>query len=240
MRKQFKKSKIKKIHRSTQQKSKLAIILLGRPGSGKGTQADLLAKKLGLFHFEMSDFLQKIFKEKPRDSEVKKAKKQFDAGKLVSADFIVKLDIDTIKKIRQQNKGIIFDGPFRLIEEAKRGYPVLVKEYGKNNIKIFDIKISPQEAIWRNTRRKICLKCDTPIPYNSETKDLKICPIKGCGGKLITRKDDNPKIIKRRLRVFMKETQPVINYFRRQGLLIEINGEQSIPNVFKDILKKLK
>lgn len=221
-------------------KKPLAIILLGRPGSGKGTQAELLAKKLGLFHFEMSDLLQKIFKEKPNNSQVKKAKKQFDTGKLVSADFIVKLDIDTIKKTKKQNKGIIFDGPFRLIEEAKEVSPVLIKEYGEKNIKIFDIHISPREAIWRNTRRRICLKCDNPVPYTSQTKNLKICPIKDCGGKLITRKDDNPEIIKRRLKIFMKETQPVINYFKKKGLLIEINGEQSIENVFKDILKVLK
>ncbi len=219
---------------------KLAIIILGRPGSGKGTQAELVTKKFGLFHFEMSDLLQKIFKEKPHDPEVKKAKKAFDAGKLVSADFINKLDIATIKKTREQNKGIVFDGPFRLIEEAKNVFPVLVKEYGEKNIKVLNVKISSQESIWRNTRRRICSKCDNPVPYTSQTKDLKICPRKGCGGKLITRKDDNPEIIKRRLKIFMKETQPVINYFKKKGLLIEINGEQSINKVFEDILKVIK
>ena len=219
---------------------KLAIIILGRPGSGKGTQAELVAKKLGLFHFEMSDLLQKIFKERPNDPEVKKAKRAFDTGELVAADFVSKLDIETIKKIKKQDKGIVFDGPIRLLPEAKKVLPVLIEEYGKENIKIFNVKISPQESIWRNTRRRICLKCDNPVPYTSQTKDLKICPRKGCGGKLIIRQDDNPKIIKRRLKIFAKETQPVINYFKKKGLLIEINGEQSIEEVFKDIMQKLK
>lgn len=217
-----------------------AIILLGRPGSGKGTQAELLAKKLGLFNFEMSDLLQEFFKENPNDSQVKKAKKLFNSGKLVSQNLVIRLTIDRIKKLKRQNKDIVFDGAFRTVYQVKSIYPVLIKEYGEKNIKIFNVKISPQESIWRNTRRRICLKCDNPVPYTSQTKNLKICPRKGCGGKLMTRKDDNPEIIKRRLKIFMEETQPVINYFKKKGLLIEINGEQSIEGVFREILRKLK
>ena len=199
-----------------------------------------MAKKFGFFHFEMSDLLQKIFKEKPNDPEVKKAKKAFDTGKLVAPDFIIRLNIKTIKKLRKQNKGIVFDGSFRLIPEAKEVLPVLIKEYGKENIKILNIKVSNKESIWRNTRRKICQKCDNPVPYTSQTKDLKICPRKGCGGKLITRQDDNVDIIKKRLKIFAKQTEPVIDYFKKQKLLTQIDGEQLIENVFKDILKALK
>jgi adenylate kinase len=225
---------------SPSKNQKSAIILLGRPGSGKGTQAELLAKKLGFFHFEMSDLLQKIFKTKPNDPEVKLAEKAFYSGKLVAPDFIIRLNIETIKKIKKQGKGIVFDGSFRLIPEAKEVLPILIKEYGRENVKIFNVKVSDRESIWRNTRRKICQKCDSPVPYTSQTKDLKICPRKGCEGKLITRIDDNPGTIKRRLKIFAKQTQPVINYFKKQKLLTDINGEQSIEDVFKDILKAFR
>lgn len=199
-----------------------------------------MAEKLGLFHFEMSDLLKEIFAKKASNPEIKKEKEKFDTGQLVSTDFVIKLDIDTIKKIRQRNKGIVFDGSFRKFYEAKKVLPVLIKEYGRENIRIFNVKVSDRESIWRNTRRKICKICDNPVPYTSQTKDLKICPRQNCAGQLIVRKDDNLSIIKRRLKIFTKQTKPVIDYFKKQKLLTEINGQQSIENVFMDILKTIK
>ncbi len=216
----------------------IVIVVLGRPGSGKGTQAALLAKKLGLFHFETSDVIQEKFRKFPNDPEIKRAKEFFYGGKMTPTRLVTGWVIEKIKKIK--TKRIIFDGSPRTLYEVKRFFPVLVNKYGAGNIKILNIKISPQEAIWRNTRRKICQKCDNPIPYTKQTKDLKICPRKGCGGKLITREDDKPKKVKKRLKVFMKETYPVIKFFKKKGSLIEINGEQNIENVFKDILKASK
>jgi adenylate kinase len=219
-------------------KGPIAIVVLGRPGSGKGTQAALLAKKLGLFHFETSDVIQEKFRKFPNDPEIKRAKEFFYGGKMTPTRLVTKWVIEKIKKL--ETKRIIFDGSPRTLYEVKRIYPILVDKCGRVNIKILNIKISPQEAIWRNTRRKTCQKCDSPIPYTKQTKDLKICPRKGCGGKLITREDDKPEKIKKRLKVFMKETYPVIKFFKKKGLLIEINGEQSIEDVFKDILKVIR
>jgi adenylate kinase len=219
-------------------KGPIAIVVLGRPGSGKGTQAALLAKKLGLFHFETSDVIQEKFRKFPNDPEIKRAKEFFYGGKMTPTRLVTKWVIEKIKKL--ETKRIIFDGSPRTLYEVKRIYPILVDKCGRVNIKILNIKISPQEAIWRNTRRKTCQKCDSPIPYTKQTKDLKICPRKGCGGKLITREDDKPEKIKKRLKVFMKETYPVIKFFKKKGLLIEINGEQSIEDVFRDILKVIR
>jgi adenylate kinase len=88
------------------------------------------------------------------------------------------------------------------------------------------------------TKRRICKNCKRLIPWVGEFKKLKNCD--KCGGLLITRTDDKPVAIKKRLEEFKKEVTPVLNYYKKQGRLIKINGEQSIENVFKEILKKLK
>lgn len=100
------------------------------------------------------------------------------------------------------------------------------------------IDISNKEAIWRLTKRRICKKCGEIVPYVGEFKKVKKCP--KCGGELIHRADDTVKGVKNRLSWFKTDVQPVINYYRKTRRLIKINGEQSIDDVFKDILKVIR
>jgi len=99
------------------------------------------------------------------------------------------------------------------------------------------IDISRDEAFNRLTKRRICEKCGHLIPWVGKFKDLEVC--NKCGGKLITRHDDLPEVIKNRLDYYDTRVVKVIDYYEKKGKLIRINGEQSIKDVFKDILKAI-
>lgn len=210
----------------------MIVILLGPPGSGKGTQADLLAEKFGLFHFGTSKIIQEKFKSDSEDPEINKAKKLYESGQLATPKLVTRWVKEAIEKLPLE-KGIVFDGSPRTLGEAEVIFPFLEERYSRERIRVVNIKLSPQESVWRNTRRKICSHCRQPVPYTKETKNLEICP--ECGGKLVTRELDKPEIIKERLKVFKKETKPVIDFFRKKRILRQINGEQSIEDVSKDI-----
>lgn len=219
-------------------KGPLIIIFLGKPGSGKGTQAELLGKKLGLDYVGSGDLLRE--RKKKKDFNGRKIAKVIDKGGLVPTPVVFKLWLDKFEELKEKKnlKGFVIDGSPRkileayLIDEALEWY-----EWDKN-VKIMLIDISDKEAIWRLTKRRICQKCKEIIPYVGEFKNVKKCP--KCGGQLIRRPDDTISGVKKRLSWFRTEVQPVINYYRKTNRLIKINGEQSIEDVFKEILKKLK
>ena len=119
-----------------------------------------------------------------------------------------------------------------LIDQAFEWY-----EWDKN-VKVILVDISDQEAIWRLTKRRMCQDCKMLIPFVGEFRKLTKCP--KCGGKLITRADDTVKSAKNRLKWFRTDVQPIINYYKKSGRLVKVNGERSIGNVFKDILKVIK
>ncbi len=226
-------------------KDQKTITIVGPPGAGKGTQAELLANKLKLYSFETSKALEESWKnaDKKDFKEINKKKfyflkekKLFDSGKLCSPLFVVSIIKKKIEKLYKQNKEIVFSGSPRTLYEGKKIMPFLIGLYGLKNILVLNLKISDSEAIWRNTKRRICSKCRHPIPYTIDTKNLKICP--KCGGKLVTRTLDTEETIKIRLKEYKKRTYPLFDYFKEIGITIKkINGKQNIKDVSKDILK---
>lgn len=224
---------------------KKIFIIIGPPGSGKGTQSELTAEKLGLYSFETSRVLEESWARAKKDDYIEvggekffllNEKKLFDAGILCSPPFVSFVVKRKIKELAKGNKGIIFSGSPRTLYEGKEIMPLLIDLYSLDNILILELKVSDKEAIWRNTRRRICSKCRYPVPYNPETKNLKQCP--RCGGRLVDRTLDTAKTMKVRLREYKGRTHPLFKYFKELGIRVkEINGEQSIENVFKDILK---
>lgn len=215
----------------------LVIIFLGKPGSGKGTQANLLAEKLGFNHVGSGDLLRG--REKEKDFTGRKLKSIVDTGGLVPTPVIFKLWLDKFEELKKKKnlKGFVMDGSPRkiletyLIDEAFGWY-----EWNEN-VKVILIDISNKEAIWRLTKRRICKKCGEIIPYFGEFREMKKC--QKCGGELIRRADDTVAGVKSRLAWFRTDAQSVINYYRKTGRLIKINGEQSIESIFQDILKVL-
>ena len=227
--------------------NKAAIVILGAPGSGKGTQANLLSEKFGFYHLETSNLLEKIFAETNSKSSVQihgqeyyleKERKLWLTGQLCSLPFVFFQIQEKIKETFQRNIGVILSGSPRTLEEAKKLTPFLEDLYGKNNIYVFFLDISLEQSIWRNSHRRICKLMRHPILYNKETKGLSRCPLDG--SELIRRKLDKPEIIRKRFSVFKKQTLPVLDYLKEQECVVnKINGEQSVADVFSDISKIL-
>jgi len=105
------------------------------------------------------------------------------------------------------------------------------------NTKIILVDISDKEAIWRLTKRRICKNCKEIIPFVGKFKDIEKCP--KCGGELVQRNDDTIESAKNRLAWFKKDVQPIVNYYKKTGRLIKVNGEGSIEDIFKNILGAL-
>jgi len=216
---------------------KLVIILLGPPGSGKGTQAKLLQKKFDLKYIGSGDLLRS--RKKKGDFTGIRIGQYIDVGKRVPTPVIFNLWMDKMESFKKSSdfKGFIIDGSPRSLFEAEMLELALGwYEWNKNKRVIF-IKISPKESISRLTKRRMCKNCGRSIPYIGEFRNLKKCD--KCGGKLIRRADDTVKGVKERLSWFKTDVQPSINYYKKRGELIEVNGEQSIEDVYKDILKVL-
>jgi len=226
------------------------IIFLGRSGSGKGTQAELLIKKFALVNIDTGDILRKLTKRKDRFG--KTILQTISQGKLVPIWLVIYCWLDQLLKIPSK-KGIIMEGSPRQLEEAK-----ILKEVfswlDRENFKVVYLQTSEKEVTKRLLMRRICSKCGREFSLNF-TPNLKKCS--HCGGKLIRRKDDYPKAIKNRMLFFQKKILPVINYFRakreikvlraeragsyfqKKKIVIEVNGEGSVEEIHKRILKKL-
>jgi len=225
--------------------SKLAVIIIGPPGSGKGTQAELLSEKLNIYHLETSKIIESnLVCAKKEDFVAVNGKKYFlleekklrEGGMLMSPPLIAFWIKNKIIELNKEGKGIVTCGSPRTLYEGKEVVPLLKKLYGINNIRVIFIKLSARESIKRNSHRKACELMRHPILFAKETIGLKYCPVDG--SKLLFRKDDTPETIKIRLKEYEERTSPLMGYFKKQGLKTkEINGEQSVADVFSDILK---
>lgn len=228
---------------------KKVLILFGPPGAGKGTQGQLLAEFFGLYYLETSHILERKFSEGKKNEiiliegqkySLRKEKENWQSGKLCSPPFVTYLIAKKIQELFKQKRGILLSGSPRTLYEAEMIMPLLEKLYGKKNIKIFFLEISPKETIFRNSHRRICELMRHPIVYLKENKNLKYCPLDG--SKLLKRKGlDDPETIKKRLREYKERTLPLIEYFKKRKFKIfKVNGSPPPAVVFKNILKILK
>jgi len=225
------------------------IIIFGPPGSGKGTQGTLLAEKLNLFYWESSKIIEdKIMKAGKKDFQIVEGKKYFLAdekklwanGILCSPPLVTFWFMEKIEKLFKDDMGIIMTGSPRTIYEGKKLIALLKKLYKPSNVKVILIGLTPEQTIFRNSHRRICELMRHPILYTPETANLRICPLDG--SKLLKRKGlDDPETIKVRLREYKERTFPLVKLFEDSGLKVKkINGEQSVSEVFEDILKAIK
>ncbi len=230
-------------------KNQKVLIVLGPPGAGKGTQAELLAEKFSLYHFETSKILEAhIMNAKKGEYITVKGKKYFldeerrkwKTGELLSPLFTSFLVRKKIKELAKEGVGVVMSGSPRTLPEARELIPFLKKLYGKNNIKVFLLDITPKETIFRNSHRRICKLMRHPILYSKETKNLTKCPLDG--SELVRRKGlDDPETIKVRLKEYKERTFPLVDYFKKEKLkVVKINGSPPPAVVFDSILKKLK
>lgn len=212
------------------------IFLLGLPGAGKGTQADLASEHFGLYHFETSKMIRDKFAKDEASPEVIEAKELYKKGELIPPPTLFGWIKDAVNEMEVLG-GIVFDGSPRTLYEAERLIPFLSEKFGRENLLAIDISISEEDTIWRNTHRRICEKCGRSIPFSAETETLKECP--RCRGNLVVRDLDQLEIIKSRIIAFAKDTAPVIEYLKKEKSLVRVDGRQSIEKVFESIKEEI-
>ena len=218
-------------------KKNINIIIMGPQGSGKGTQARMLAEKYDLGIFETGDVLRKIAKQ---DTEIGRKINEIIniKGELVPWDFMKKEILGQKLGELDKSKGIIFDGTPRIMEEAEFWNEKL-KEVGRNIDYVFYVDISKEESIKRISSRKQCREKGHLLIVGKDVKegDTK-CPI--CGSEVYRREDDTPEKVLNRLEWNERLLKPVIEYYRDKNMLTEINGEQGVEEVFGEIVDYIK
>ncbi|OHA62328.1 MAG: hypothetical protein A2117_00520 [Candidatus Wildermuthbacteria bacterium GWA2_46_15] len=227
---------------------KQVVIIMGAPGSGKGTQATLVSDKLSLYYLETSKLLEAAFNSPKTKSVVGADGKRYSmtaekkiwlSGELNSMPFTLSLISEKIKRVFEGGDGLLLAGSPRRVSEAELLVPFLVKLYGKQNIKTVLLEIPAKESIFRNSHRKFCALMRHPILYSRENAKLNYCPLDG--SKLVARKGlDDPKTITVRLERYKEETLPIVNYLKKNGFSVKkVNGLPAPAVVFANILKVL-
>ena len=205
------------------------IIFLGPPGSGKGTQAEMLAKEMNLPIIGPGKIFREEIKEQTKiGQEIWVA---VGKGEMLPDDFVNQLMKEEVLK-KKYAQGVILDGYPRSLYQVNFLEQVIPITHA------ILVNISDAEAKERISGRRVCPSCGSTyhMKYNPPVRD-EICD--KCSEKLITRTDDTKQAIKRRLDYYHRETEPVIYYYKQRGILLDIDGEQPIERVQEDILKKL-
>jgi adenylate kinase len=204
--------------------------MLGAPGAGKGTHAKKITEKFGIPAISTGD----IFRENIKNGTElgKKAKEYMDAGNLVPDELVCDLVVDRLKQDDCKN-GYILDGFPRTIPQAEALTAALAKDDDAIDYAL-EIFIEDQAIIDRMSGRRVCKSCGaTYHVVNIPPKTEGVCD--ECDGELIVRDDDAPETVKKRLDVYHEQTAPLIDYYKKQGILKVIDGSKGLDTCFEEI-----
>ena len=207
----------------------MKLILLGPPGTGKGTQAKLLIKHFKIPQISTGDILRQAVTDATELG--RKAKSYMDSGALVPDEVIIGIIKERIKKKDCAN-GFIFDGFPRTIPQAEVLDKIIAIDY------VIELQTSDKIIIKRLSARRQCKACGSIYGLDIIPKKHGICD--KCSGMLYQRDDDKEEAIKNRLKVYHSQTKPLTEFYKKKGTLIEINGEQEISKIFQNILQSLE
>ena len=211
------------------------IVMLGAPGAGKGTIAKKLEEKYHLPHVSTGDLFRENIKN--NTSLGQEAKTYMDKGALVPNTVTINMLLDRISKDDCKN-GFILDGFPRNLAQADGLKDALAKKSEKIDLAIL-MDAKDEDIVKRLSGRRVCESCGTP--YHIETLKPKVDGIcDKCGGKLIQRKDDTEEVIRDRLKVYHEQTQVLIEYYDKEGILLTMNGFDSIENILSKLEKVIK
>ena len=206
------------------------LILLGAPGAGKGTQAELLMEKLHIPGISTGNMLREAMKNGTAVGE--KAKYYMDNGLLVPDDVIMDIVAERVAQPDCQN-GFILDGVPRTLAQA-----TALLERGVQIDHVVSIEIEDSVIEGRMTGRRVCAKCGASYHIVANPpKTENVCDL--CGSELIIRKDDAPETVRKRLEVYHAQTEVLMDYYGKQGKIRHIEGNQSIEGANEDILKAI-
>ena len=208
----------------------MKIIMLGAPGAGKGTQAKQIAAKYQIPHISTGDIFRANIKN---GTELgKKAKTYMDQGALVPDELTCDLVMDRIQQDDCKN-GFVLDGFPRTIPQAEALTAALAKDDDAIDYAL-EIFIEDQAIIDRMSGRRVCKSCGaTYHVVNIPPKTEGVCD--ECDGELIVRDDDAPETVKKRLDVYHEQTAPLIDYYKKQGILKVIDGSKGLDTCFEEI-----
>ena len=211
------------------------IVLLGAPGSGKGTQAEHLQRELGLTHIASGDLFRDNVR---RQTDLgKQANEYMTRGALVP-------DAITIAMLRERvarpdtDKGVLLDGFPRTMDQA-RALNEMMAELGRNVDAVLYVEVPDEELIARLAGRVICRECQ--VPFHVTANPFRTCPWGRCTGEhLYQRADDTPETVRARLVTYHKQTAPLIDYYRAAKLLITVQGHGPVEEVKRATLAALR
>jgi len=210
------------------------LVFLGAPGAGKGTQAAVISRKLGLAHIASGDLFRQAVE---KGTELGKSVKNYmDKGALVPDEVTIQLISERLNE-PDCKSGCVFDGFPRTIEQA-RALDKMLASRGEAIDKAIYIAVPEKELLQRLSGRWICRKCQTP--YHQVTSPPKVTgKCDKCGGDLYQRSDDTEETVRERLKVYFAQTTPVLDYYKAEGDLVAMDGNRGIEEVSEKIIDVL-
>ncbi len=213
----------------------MKIVMLGAPGAGKGTQAKKIAERYRIPHISTGDIFRANIKNGTELGS--KAKSYMDRGLLVPDELVVDLVVDRIKQ-DDCSQGYIFDGFPRTIPQAE-ALDAALKVINEKIDYVLNVEVPDSNIVDRMSGRRACLNCGATYHLKHiPTKVEGICDI--CGAKLVLREDDRPETVLERLKVYHGQTRPLIDYYKHQGILAEVDGTKDMAEVFEAVISILE
>jgi adenylate kinase len=203
------------------------LVFLGPPGAGKGTQAKLLSQRMGFLHLSTGDLLREAVKNQTPLG--KKAKEYMDRGELVPDELIVQLIEETMPK----DGNVILDGFPRTVNQAL-ALEEMLKDKGEKISKVLFFDVPNEVIIDRLSGRRVCSKCGAVyhVEYNPP-KVEGVCDL--CGGTLVQRDDDKEEVVRKRLEVYRKQTQPLIEFYQERGIIYKLDAGKGVEELFEEV-----
>ena len=211
------------------------VVMLGAPGAGKGTQADILSRELRLPHIASGDLFRQALEKRTNVGLL--AKSYMDRGELVPDEITIRMILERIDQ-PDCASGCLFDGFPRTSQQAEALGQAL-KEQGRAIDKAIYIEVSDEKLVKRLSGRWLCRNCQRPYHItNSPPRTPGECD--KCGGELYQRPDDREETVKERIKVFLAQTVPLLDYYEKQGKLVKVNGNLGAQEVAREIFCTLR
>ncbi|OGH84610.1 MAG: hypothetical protein A2261_03215 [Candidatus Magasanikbacteria bacterium RIFOXYA2_FULL_44_8] len=215
------------------------IVLLGAPGSGKGTQAKRIVKKYNYRQISTGDLFRELLAENKVAEKDRKIIAGIKEGKMVPDEFVYKLVFAAIEEAMTLGHKVVLDGVIRNVNQAREFWKYFKQKKLTDDVVFVEIAITDRESFVRLMHRRVCVKCGNIIPWTPETTDWNHCP--KCGGDLQNRTDDTVAAVRARLKAQGNAViQPIIKYLQKVAPVKSINGMEEIPMIARELEQVVK